>query len=51
MAVIPCDWLAKNEVIKCISENPKANPLCNRAVNASGDTLKGVSTSFKFKLI
>lgn len=43
MAVIPCDWLAKNEVIKCINEATNAKTLCNRAVNGSGDTLKGVS--------
>lgn len=39
MTVIPCDWIAKREVINCIAYNSEVE--CLSAVNSSG--IKDVS--------
>ena len=39
MTVIPCDWIAKNDVLECVSATGDA---CRKAVNGSG--IQDVST-------
>ena len=49
MTVLPCDWIAKREVLSCVISNNDGSSVCLRAVNGS-TALYEVSQFFLFNL-